>query len=80
VETVKKGIPTVAVVTEEFVSLAKAIATSLKYPDLPMVVVPHPFEMLPVEQVRKLADEKVQELVNQMEKPRPAPARRAPTA
>ena len=79
-EVVKKGIPAVAVVTEEFVSLAKAIAASLKYPDLPMVVVPHPFEMLPVEQVRRLAEEKVQELVRELEKPHPVPAQPRPLA
>ena len=59
----KRGIPTVAVVTEKFVSLAKASAKALGYPDLPMIVLPHPFETLPAETLREIADEKVHELV-----------------
>lgn len=59
----KRGIPTVAVVTEKFVSLAKASAKALGYPDLPMIVVPHPFETLPAESLREIADAKVHELV-----------------
>ena len=59
----KRGIPTVAVVTEKFVSLAKASAKALGYPDLPMIVVPHPFETLPAAAIREIADEKVHELV-----------------
>jgi hypothetical protein len=59
----KRGIPTVAVVTEKFVSLAKASARALGYPDLPMVVVPHPFETLSAAAIREIADEKVHELV-----------------
>ena len=59
----ERGIPTVAVVTEKFVSLAKASAKALGYPDLPMIVVPHPFETLPAESLREIADAKVHELV-----------------
>ena len=59
----KRGIPTVAVVTEKFVSLAKSAAKALGYPDLPMIVVPHPFETLSAAAIREIADEKVHELV-----------------
>lgn len=59
----KRGIPTVTVVTEKFVSLAKASARALGYPDLPLVVVPHPFETLPRERLRELAEQKVEECI-----------------
>jgi len=51
------------VVTEQFVSLARTVARGLNYPQLPMVVVPHPFEILPPEQVRRIATDKLDELV-----------------
>lgn len=51
------------VVTQEFHGLAKAAAEALGYPDLPMVVVPHPFETKPVEEVRALAEAKFEEII-----------------
>ncbi len=60
--TQKAGTPTVTVVTEQFVSLAKAAARGFGYPDLPMVVVPHPFETLSIETVEQLAHEKAAEI------------------
>lgn len=65
-EVQKRGVPTVSVVTEQFVSLAKNSAKAMGYPDLPMIVVPHPFETLPREQIRQLAEEKVEELVQKI--------------
>lgn len=38
----KKGIPSVAVVTEEFWEQAKFVSESLGMPDAPRVRVPHP--------------------------------------
>ncbi|MBI3967148.1 MAG: hypothetical protein HY329_16055 [Chloroflexi bacterium] len=38
-------------------------ARSLGYDDLPMVVVPHPFETLPHEEVRAIAEAKFDEIV-----------------
>ncbi|MDO8532719.1 MAG: hypothetical protein Q7T26_11265 [Dehalococcoidia bacterium] len=64
----KKGVPTVSLVTEEFVSLFKSAARSLGYPDLPTVVVPHPFETLPKEKIKQLADEKYAEIVSKVQK------------
>lgn len=49
--------------TESFVSLARMVARSQSYPDLPMVIVPHPFETLSESRARQLADEKYLELV-----------------
>lgn len=48
--------PTVSIVGTNFVSLAKAYAASLGYPDLPMVIVPHPFETLSRDEVRAIAE------------------------
>lgn len=60
------GIPTVTVVTEEFKQLAETAAQGLGYPDLPMVVVPHPFATLPIEDVERLAEEKFQEIIQKV--------------
>jgi len=56
----------VTVVTEEFHPLAKSAAESLGFPDLPMVVVPHPFETKPIEEVRALAEEKFDEIIQKL--------------
>ena len=52
--------------TEEFKSLAEAAARSLGYPDLPMVVVPHPFEVLAEDVVERLAEAKFQEILDKV--------------
>ncbi|MFH1484438.1 MAG: hypothetical protein ABIH46_00060 [Chloroflexota bacterium] len=62
----KKSIPTVTIVTSEFVPLAKFLAKARGFPDLPLVVVPHPFETLAAETVRKVADEKFDELMKHL--------------
>lgn len=61
-----RGVPTVAIVTEQFVSLAKNSAKALGYPDLPIVVVPHPFETLPRERIHQIAEEKLEEIVQKV--------------
>lgn len=72
----KRGVPTVTVVTSQFESLAKSAARSLGYPDLPMVVVPHPFETLPDDEILRTAEQKLPELIEKVTKPvaRPMPA------
>ena len=62
-ELQKRGIPTVSVVTEKFVNLAKVTAKTLGYPDLPMLIVPHPFETLTRERIEQIADEKFDECI-----------------
>ena len=52
--------------TEEFESLAATVARSLGYPDLPMVVVPHPFEVLAEDVVERLAEAKFQEILDKV--------------
>ena len=75
----KRGLPTVTIVTEQFVSLARSLSRSMGYPDLPMVVVPHPFETLPHDRIRRIAEEKFDEIVSKVQKAQaiPAPTPRA---
>ncbi len=65
----KRGVPSVAVVTEEFTNLAQAIAKARGYPDLPMIIVPHPFETLPEQEVVELAKAKLNEVVGKLSLP-----------
>ncbi|MEK7682081.1 MAG: hypothetical protein AAB502_05575 [Chloroflexota bacterium] len=58
-----------ALVTREFQSLAQTSAKSLGYPDLPMVVLPHPFETLPVDEMKRLAAEKLEEICSRLTVP-----------
>lgn len=55
--------PTVTIVTEQFVSLAKSAARAKGLDDLRMVVVPHPFETLPRDRIREIAREKASEII-----------------
>lgn len=64
-----------AVVTSEFHPEAKFLAKARGYPNLPMVVLPHPFETLPRETILKLADEKFGEIVEALVTNPPAPIR-----
>lgn len=56
-------------VTEEFLRLAQTSAEALGYPDLPMVVLPHPFETKTVEEARRIAEEKFEEIVQKATAP-----------
>ncbi len=51
------------VVTDKFVSLARASAKAAGHPDLPLLVLPHPFETLPIERLHELAEATVDECV-----------------
>ncbi len=61
--------PTVTVVTDKFVSLARASAKALGYPDLPLLIVPHPFETLSTERLHEIAREKVLECISLVSRP-----------
>ncbi len=62
-ETTRRGVPTVMLVTEGFVRLAQSIARAKGHPDLPMVVLPHPIETLGSDHLVLLADAKFPEIV-----------------
>jgi len=65
----KRGTPVLAVVTSEFESLGKACARGRGYPDTPFLILPHPFETLPPEVARRLADETFTKVVNGLTTP-----------
>lgn len=50
------------IVTEEFKDLADAVAQLCSYPELPMVVIPHPFLSLPVDEIRAIAASRADEI------------------
>lgn len=56
-------------VTKEFEPLGRACARARSYPNLPFVVLPHPFETLPPETARKLADDRFEEIVRTLVTP-----------
>lgn len=50
------GVPTATLVSTAFVTLARAQATALGVPDLPLVVVPHPMADRQAPEVHAIAD------------------------
>lgn len=58
-----QGIPTVTVVSAEFVNAARAQAQALGATDYRPVVVAHPIQPLTREEVQKLADQAFDEIV-----------------
>jgi hypothetical protein len=61
---IEKGIPTVTIVTDEFIDGAMNTAQGLGVPELPNVVVPHPFGGQSEEALRAKADEAFQDIID----------------
>jgi hypothetical protein len=61
-----KGIPTVTICSDAFISLAKAIAASKGMSSLRLVVIPHPIAGIAVEQVRAKADNAFDEIAQSL--------------
>jgi len=59
----KQGIPSVAVATERFESLARLVAGSLGRPFTQLAVIPHPLGGLTQEQVYRKAEAALPEIV-----------------
>lgn len=57
------GIPAVVVVTEVFANLARTAARAHGYPEMRMLVLPHPMEGRPEAEVRAIARARLGELV-----------------
>jgi hypothetical protein len=72
VELERRGIPTVAVATEPFVDEALEQARVLGMPDYRMVYVPHPVQLLSLEELRAYADRAFEEIAARLTAPRPA--------
>jgi hypothetical protein len=58
-----EGTPAVVVVTAVFKNLARTAARAHGYPDLRMLVLPHPMESRPEAEVRAIARGRFDELV-----------------
>ena len=69
VELERRGIPTVAVATEPFVDEALEQARVLGMPDYRMVYVPHPVQLLSLDELRAYADRAFEEIVVRLTAP-----------
>jgi hypothetical protein len=56
-------VPAVVVVTEVFANLARTAARAQGYPELRMLVLPHPMEARPEAEVREIARRRFEELI-----------------
>jgi len=59
-------VPAVVVVTAVFENLGRTAARAQGYPDLRMLVLPHPMEARPEAEVRAIARARFDELVGQL--------------
>jgi hypothetical protein len=62
----KMGVPTVTVVSEPFESLFKRNVASRKFPELPLVVLPHKIDTRPDDEVREVATERSPEVLGKL--------------
>jgi hypothetical protein len=74
VELERLGIATAAVATEPFVDEALEQARVLGMPDYRMVFVPHPVQLLTLEELRGYADRAFDEIVARLTQPASPPA------
>jgi len=59
----KLGIPSAVICTEPFISSGKAMAVAHGFPDYPFVVIPHPINATPYEQLDQWAEACLQDVV-----------------
>ncbi len=71
VELERRGIPTVGVATEPFVDEALEQARVLGMPDYRMVYIPHPVQLLSLDELRSYADRAFEEIVARLIAPAP---------
>jgi hypothetical protein len=74
VELERHGLATAAVATEPFVDEALEQARLLGMPDYRMVYVPHPVQLLSVEELHGYADRVFEEIVARLTQPGSPPA------
>jgi len=72
VELERRGIPTAAVATEPFVDEALEQARVLGMPDYRMVYIPHPVQLLSLDELRSYADRVFEEIVARLTARAPA--------
>ena len=66
VELERRGIPTAAVATDPFVDEALEQARLLGMPDYRMVYVPHPVQLLSLEELHSHADRVFEQIVDRL--------------
>ena len=59
----KLGVPTVVICTSAFLKMGRDTARSLGLDGMPLVSVPHPFDPLTPEQVERVAEQIVNEVI-----------------
>jgi hypothetical protein len=69
VELERRGLATAAVATEPFVDEALEQARLLGMPDYRMIYIPHPVQLLSVEELRGYADRAFEEIVARLTQP-----------
>lgn len=62
VAALRAGVPSVVICTRQFVSLARNLARTEGFPDVPILGLPFPLETLSEEDVRKVAQEAFEDL------------------
>jgi hypothetical protein len=60
------GKPAVAVVTEAFANLAATAAAARGVAPLPVLVLPHPMETHPAEEIDRIAEERFEEMIRHL--------------
>jgi hypothetical protein len=60
------GKPAVVVVTEAFANLASTAAAARGVAPLPMLVLPHPMETRPAEEIDRIAEERFEEMIRHL--------------
>lgn len=68
----RRGLATAGIGTAPFIDEALEQARSLGMPDLRMVLVPHPIQLLTEQEINALADEYFEEIVGRMTQSAPA--------
>ena len=68
----RRGLATAGVGTAPFIDEALEQARSLGMPDLRMVLIPHPVQLLSAEGLTALADDHYEEIVGRVTEPVPA--------
>lgn len=67
IESARKGLPAVSLVTEEFWSQGDFVATAFGMPDIPRVLLPHPIAGSGVDAMRIVAEKVVPEILAALE-------------
>jgi hypothetical protein len=64
-----RGVPTLAIASDEFAALARQVSADLSFPDARIVVVAHPIGGEPDEVLHRRAEGAIDELIREMDEP-----------